>query len=480
MRKHLVLATVMAVVVGLLLAACGSPPTPTPRPTATPRPEAMPAPTAMMLPTPTLRPGQPTPTPTPVPPGVTVVPTPTAAAAVPTPTLDASFTAEWERLIAAAQEEGKLVIAGGGGVQSIAPIYKIFEDKFGIKVVLGRGSSTEHANRILAEQAAGRFTVDVAHSGANSANVRYIANGMAQPIAPWIFHPEAAPENWFGDRWWWTDAEEKYHLVMTSSISSGSGGDFWWNTNNMSLEEVASWTTWRDVFSDDQIGRVISLTHQVGGATGGDLKSYLDPNQGVWYFERLKTEMDAFFTSDFNYIADSLTLGKQYNIAVDIGSAGTILDEIRDKGGPVESYTDAYDKGLVPGLENIRTLNATGGAGGMLLLMRNVPHPNATKLYVNWMLSREGQQTIHDTPGEGTRPDELHTRVSLRRGIEPGLTRPDRRWVEGQSYANVDMQPDLRPLATDIYDYLRSLEMAGEPIPLPFDPLEYRDRVLLQ
>ena len=159
----------------------------------------------------------------------------------PTPTLDASFTAEWERLIAAAQEEGKLVIAGGGGVQSIAPIYKIFEDKFGIKVVLGRGSSTEHANRILAEQAAGRFTVDVAHSGANSANVRYIANGMAQPIAPWIFHPEAAPENWFGDRWWWTDAEEKYHLVMTSSISSGSGGDFWWNTNNMSLEEVASW-----------------------------------------------------------------------------------------------------------------------------------------------------------------------------------------------------------------------------------------------
>ena len=113
--RGLVLATVMAVIVGLLLAACGSPPTPTPRPTATPRPEAMPAPTAMMLPTPTLRPGQPTPTPTPVPPGVTVAPTPTTAA-VPTPTLDASFTAEWERLIAAAQEEGKLVIAGGGGV----------------------------------------------------------------------------------------------------------------------------------------------------------------------------------------------------------------------------------------------------------------------------------------------------------------------------------------------------------------------------
>ena len=476
--RGLVLATVMAVIVGLLLAACGSPPTPTPRPTATPRPEAMPAPTAMMLPTPTLRPGQPTPTPTPVPPGVTVAPTPTTAA-VPTPTLDASFTAEWERLIAAAQEEGKLVIAGGSGVQTIAPIYKFFEDKFGVKVVLGRGSSTEHANRVLAEQSAGRFTVDVAHSGANSANVRYIANGMAQPIAPWIFHPEAMPENWFGDRWWWTDAEEEYHFVMTSALSSASGGSFWWNTNNLGLDEVASWTSWRDVLSDDNIGEVISLTHFVGGSTGGDLTSFLDPTQGVWYFERLKTEMDTFFTSDFNLIADSLAFGG-YDIGVDVGGAGTILTEIRDNGGPVESYTDAYDKGLVPGLESIQTLNATGGAGGMLLLMQNVPHPNATKLYVNWMLSREGQQAIHDTPGEGAAPDELHTRVSLRRGLDPGLTRPDRRWVEGRTYANVDMQPDLRALADQVYDYLRRLERAGEPVELPFDPLDYRDRVIRQ
>ena len=112
-----------------------------------------------------------------------------------------------------------------GGVSDIAPIYKLFEDKFGVKVVLGRGSSTEHANRILAEQSAGRFTVDVAHSGANSANVRYIANGMAQPIAPWIFHPEAASENWFGDRWWFTDDQEQYHFChdLEPVVSLGRG-----------------------------------------------------------------------------------------------------------------------------------------------------------------------------------------------------------------------------------------------------------------
>ena len=477
--RGLVLATVIASVVGLLLAACGSPPTPTPRPTATPRPEAMPAPTAMMLPTPTLRPGQPTPTPTPVPPGVTVAPTPTATAPVPTPTPDPSFEAEWQRLIAAAQEEGKLVIAGGGGVSDIAPIYKLFEDKFGVKVVLGRGSSTEHANRILAEQSAGRFTVDVAHSGANSANVRYIANGMAQPIAPFIFHADAAPENWFGDRWWFTDEQEQYHFVMTSNLSSLSGGDFWWNTNNLSLDEVASYTDWFDFLRDENKGRIISLSKLVGGSTGGDLRRYLDPFQGPEWYERFFTEMDVFFTPDFNLIADNLAFGG-YDLAFGIGSAGRVLQEIREAGGPVESYTDAFNEGLVPGLPSVQTLNATGGAGGMLLIMRNTPHPNATKLYVNWILSREGQQTIHDTPGEGDAPGELHDRVSLRRGLDPGLTRPDRRWVEGETYANVDMQPDLRPLADQVYDYLQRLERAKEPVERPFDPLEYRDRVILQ
>ena len=70
--------------------------------------------------------------------------------------------------------------------------------------------------------------------------------------------------------------------------------------------------------------------------------------------------------------------------------------------------------------------------------------------------------------------------MSLRRGLDPGLTRPDRRWVEGETYANVDMQPDLRPLADQVYDYLQRLERAKEPVERPFDPLEYRDRVILQ
>lgn len=408
--------------------------------------------------------------------------TPTISADDPTPTAaPTGFQAEWDALIAAAQDEGKLVVAGGGGVAPMEPIYTIFTNKFDVKVVLGRGSSREHAERILAEQSAGRFTVDVAHSGANSANTRYIANGMAQPIEPFFIHPEILDKsNYFGGRYWWTDAEEKYHFVMTSRITSPAGQtNWWWNTNAVSIEEVATWTDSFSILSDENKGKIVILSHLTGGATGGDLKDYLDPLIGPEWFERLYTEMDVFFTQDFNTIVDGLTFGR-FDYAIEIGSASREFDEIRDAAGPVTSYRHAWEAGLVPGLAVTQTLNATGGAGGMLLLMRNLPHPSATTLYVNWILSAEGQQAIQDNIAPGDLPGELHNRVSLRRGLEPGLTRPTSRWEDGKTYANVDMQPELRPLADDIYEWLGRLETARAVVERPFDPLEYQDRVILK
>ena len=81
-RTQVFLAAVMASVLMMLAAGCGGPdPTPTSAPTATP-----------------LAPGDPTPTPT------------------ATPSAADLFQVEWDALIVAAQAEGKLVVAGGGGV----------------------------------------------------------------------------------------------------------------------------------------------------------------------------------------------------------------------------------------------------------------------------------------------------------------------------------------------------------------------------
>ena len=128
MRKlALVLLSMLALLV--IAAACGSDPTATPRPTATPIP--------------------PTPTPVPVM-ADDPMPTPT-----PEPTVD-PFEADWEALVAAAREEGRLdaFICCALGRRFDAHI-DAFQQNFGVEIVSATGSSRQQADRVLAERAAG-------------------------------------------------------------------------------------------------------------------------------------------------------------------------------------------------------------------------------------------------------------------------------------------------------------------------------------
>ncbi len=47
----------------------------------------------------------------------------------------------WDETLAAAQKEGKLVVVlGGSASRNYRPVFKFFEDKFGIRTVVSTGS----------------------------------------------------------------------------------------------------------------------------------------------------------------------------------------------------------------------------------------------------------------------------------------------------------------------------------------------------
>ncbi len=388
----------------------------------------------------------------------------------------AAFQAKWDALVAAAKKEGKLVAIIGGGGESLAPIYDHFSKKFGIRVVLGRGSGREHAERILAEQSARKYTVDIIHTGANSGNLRFIANKIVQEVRPFLFHPEVINESlWFGNKLWWTDATERFQLVFNVSVSGPSGAtSVWWNTNLVSLKEAASWKDQFDLLKEIYKGKkIVSLSKTTGGATGGDLKDYIDPNRGPKWLERFYVDMGNFFTADFDTLIDGLALGR-FHLAIDVGRSGRILRRLRDKGAPIERYSDAFDAKKVPGLPLMKSLEPNS-TSGMLMIGKKAPHPNAAKLWVNWLLSREGQTFIQKTPEPGDAPGELHDNISLRRDVtDVGLTDPAERWKPGVQYAIIEMNPKLRPLAAKVYTWLRKMEVEKRRVPWPFDPADAR------
>ena len=405
------LLAVVAVAMALLLAACSADPTATPTsaPTPTPPPDAE----------------------------------PTA-----TPDAAALFEAEWEALIKAAQEEGRLSVSGSGSVADIAPVYRIWGEKFGIRVTIARGGGRQNADRILAEQSVGRYTVDMVHSGGSTLASRLMPNNAIVRIEPLLFHPEVIDKSlWYGGKLWFIDPEEAFMLVYVAAVSEGSGLDgIWFNTDLVSIEELEGLGNERDVY-DKFEGSIINLDPRAAGSGGGVVSDYLNPNMGPDHWDYIYAK-DAFYTSDMRFLADSLAKGG-FKIAVDPGGQGNAeLEGLRFARAPVEEYEAVRIAQGWPIYAAFPQLQQ-GRSGGSFAVAPNQPNPNATKLWVNWVLSREGQTTVHATDAEGE--TGLHDRITLRADDIPwGLTDPRLRRVPGVVYDTIQMNPKAAAMVADV------------------------------
>jgi ABC-type Fe3+ transport system substrate-binding protein len=80
-------------------------------------------------------------------------------------------------------------------------------------------------------------------------------------------------------------------------------------------------------------------------------------------------------------------------------------------------------------------LYASGGYGHLVIL-KNLPHPNATRVFVNWLLGRDGQEIFARGMGVGTRRLDIDTRWLKEYGViaaKDGLTLEQFYKMENQS-----------------------------------------------
>ena len=373
------------------------------------------------------------------------------AAPTPTPTPKSEpgaepltgFEAEWAALIKAAQEEGRLIVSGSGGVSEIAPVYRIWGEKFGIRVTIARGSGGENADRMLAEQSVGRYTLDMVHSGAGTLAERLMPNNAIVRVEPLLFHPEVIDKSlWYGGKIWFRDPENAFMLIHSARVIQGSGlDDIWFNTDLVSLEELETWRGYRDVYEMFEESMIDESPSSTSGAT-----AFFDPFRGPEYWEYIYGK-DIFYTNDPRFISDSLAKGA-FKIALASSTSRRELASLRNVGAPVDEYhTVRLERGW-PAHESFPVLEPSG-SGGSFAVAPNQPHPNATKLWVNWLLSREGMTTVQATLGEGESPP--HDRVSLRDdGIPSGQTDPAFRREPGVVYNTVFMNPAAAAMTQDI------------------------------
>src|SRR5262249_60347524 len=80
--------------------------------------------------------------------------------------------------------------------------------------------------------------------------------------------------------------------------------------------------------------------------------------------------------------------------------------------GLSQRFVDPYIKANLPikALSSIKEGISGSNGFGTVAVMRNAPHPNAAKVYINWLLSKEGQELYSRALTQGTRRLEVHTK----------------------------------------------------------------------
>ncbi|HLN86510.1 MAG TPA: extracellular solute-binding protein [Candidatus Limnocylindrales bacterium] len=298
----------------------------------------------------------------------------------------AAWQAEWERTVLAAEKEGQVMVSiGGYGAIIDSGVFQKTYPK--IKVTHMTGAGTDLTQRISAERRAGKYLVDVYNGGGNSLFQVLYQGKMLDPIKPSLILPEVTDAT----KWWegkqkYADQEGQYILVYEGNVSAGAGGSY-----NSQLIDPREYKSYWDLLNPKLKGKILSTDiRKVRGAGIPWQFLYYHSDLGPKYLRRLFGEMDVTLTADLRQAVDWLATGK---FAVGMPIQGGTVYKAKNQGLPVDDFSPYHLK------EGVNLSSAFGS----LAVMNRAPHPNAAKVFINWLLSREGQtlfQKVISIPGD--------------------------------------------------------------------------------
>lgn len=287
----------------------------------------------------------------------------------------AAWHSEWEKSVAQAKSEGQVMVYGAPGPQ-YQGVYRDFQKAFPeIKVVSVEGWSTVLLPRILAERRAGKYLADVWISGTTTPIITLEPKGISVPLGPALTLPEVKDgSKWWGGKLVYIDRKETHTLLFQGNVSTGSAIGY--NTKLVKSEEIRSY---EDLLNPKWRGKIASLDPRVPSpATGAIRFLYYSPEIGPKFLFRFYSEVAPVLSTQSRQTVDWLAKGK---FALCLFCANDV-DDAKKQGLPVDEFEDGH--------LGINKLNITAGFGSISMIDR-APHPNASKVFLNWLLSREGQ-----------------------------------------------------------------------------------------
>lgn len=283
-----------------------------------------------------------------------------------------SWESEWSRALEAAKKEGQLTISHTRG-----PFDQVFADFSrrhpGIKIVSIAGRGGDLISRIMAERRAEKYVTDV-YLGSSGTPMDVLYPGKAlEPVPSFMILPDVKDQSkWFRKQHHYADPEQKYILVFEGVVRS----DMAFNTHLVDPKEFNSY--W-DLVKPKWKGKIAAMDPKLPGFPSGLMQfSYYHPDLGAKFLRQLFGEMDIVLSREARQLVDWLAVGK---FAIALAPSASEVQAAMRQGLPLGRFEPrAFKEGTY--------MRATQGS---LSILSQPPHPNSTKVFVNWLLSREGQ-----------------------------------------------------------------------------------------
>jgi iron(III) transport system substrate-binding protein len=294
---------------------------------------------------------------------------------------------EWKKIVEAATKEGKIV-AGGPPTAVLRQKYKeTFEKKFGLELELLSAPGPQNAGRAAAEFKAGVSYFDVLHAGSGTLEPLMYENMLALFSDYMILEEVKDPRQWWGGHAW--EDNVKTNRFIYSFTADFSTPPFY----NAELLKPADVSSYEDLLNPKWKGKIGFFEPRIPSA-GQGLWGFLMKIKGKEFLQKL-AEQNLFISRDGKQLADGLAKG---TLVIGLGLSQRFVDPYVNAGLPIKPLM-SIKEGL-------------GGSNGFgtVAVMKNAPHPNATKVYINWLLGKEGQDLYSRALTQGTRRLDVDTK----------------------------------------------------------------------
>jgi iron(III) transport system substrate-binding protein len=310
----------------------------------------------------------------------------------------AQDTAKWDALVAAAKEEGKVVVIGPPDATVRKALPEAFKAKYGITVEYIGGRGTETAAKLRAERGSGIYTVDVAFGGSDSMATTYYGEKFIAPLKPELIDPTVTdPTKWKKGKLWFSDPEDMYVLRLFNT----AGPIVFLNTKLVKPDEVKSV---QDLLNPKWQGKIAAHDPTVAGSgIGQATRFYLQ--FGEDFLKKLYVDQKPVINRDRRQLTDGVARGA-FPIALD--GEDEQLRKLKADGLPIEAIYSFQDMGGT----------VSSGIGQMVLLDK-APNPNAARLFANWIASKEGLEVFSRARGEAPTRNDIDATAYLPKEIIP-------------------------------------------------------------